>query len=438
MKHVKLFEDFLNEKGLWDNVWAKRKRGEKPAKPGQKGYPDEKSWDAAKKSDESVNEGRIVTKRKYTENYPAKHVYSKAHVRNKVLELLKAGKVTEEDFFSAISGAGAPRKWIQRNSQYFKVEEEGGKRLYSLSGKGHVVANSLQEIKESVEVDDDSLDTDDIYDEHGIEENLIIDPLDITKDVFYVSINGKTYGYGPKNGGNTEDLARSFKGMLKYSAGRALAWLKKNSDLVSGSTKVLAESLAPGQETLQMTIVAAISDALESLGDHIKSIGIIRPEYNSFDVAVHYKDGNYDEFSFHVEGGNVILSDFTFSKMIAKKGDSESVIAKNFKSHFQQPINKLHESKEEVLTAKDKEWVKSLGNNKVEYNDQHGSGDHTLSAILSLMAGGTLKWGGAADFGFDHVDMYDEESGRTVLPGATAGKYTFSQLLNKAKTLVKK
>ena len=350
MKHVKLLEDYLDEKkGLWDNVWAKIKRGEKPAKPGDKGYPDEDAWKAAQKNDESVNEGKIVVKRKYTENYPAKHTYSKAHVRNKVLELLKAGKVTEEDFFSAISGAGAPRKWIQRNNQYFKVEEEDGQRFYSLSGKGSKIASSLQEIKESVEVNDDSLDTDDIYDEHGVEENLIVDPLDVTKDVFYVSINGKTYGYGPKGGSNTEDLAKSFKGMLKYSAGRALAWLKKNSDLVSGSTKAIAENLAPGQEAIQMTIIAAISDALESLGDHIKTIQIIRPDYNSFDVAVHYKNGQYDEFSFHMEGGNVILSDFTFSKMIAKKGDSESVIAKNFKSHFQQPVSKqLHEAMVQV------------------------------------------------------------------------------------------
>lgn len=32
------------KRGLWDNVHAKRKRGEKPAKPGDKDYPDEKSW----------------------------------------------------------------------------------------------------------------------------------------------------------------------------------------------------------------------------------------------------------------------------------------------------------------------------------------------------------------------------------------------------------
>ena len=51
MKYVRLFESFVEEKrGLWDNVWAKRKRGEKPAKPGDEDYPDEDDWEAAQES----------------------------------------------------------------------------------------------------------------------------------------------------------------------------------------------------------------------------------------------------------------------------------------------------------------------------------------------------------------------------------------------------
>tara|TARA_R100000808_G_C2114599_1_gene127650 strand:- start:47 stop:514 length:468 start_codon:yes stop_codon:yes gene_type:complete len=46
-------EVFLEEKkkGLWANIHAKRKRGEKPAKPGDEDYPDEKSWKAAQEDD---------------------------------------------------------------------------------------------------------------------------------------------------------------------------------------------------------------------------------------------------------------------------------------------------------------------------------------------------------------------------------------------------
>lgn len=57
MKRVKLFEEFLLEKkGLWDNVWAKRKRGEKPAKPGDEDYPDEDAWKSAQEALVNENE----------------------------------------------------------------------------------------------------------------------------------------------------------------------------------------------------------------------------------------------------------------------------------------------------------------------------------------------------------------------------------------------
>lgn len=32
------------KRGLWDNIHAKRERGESPAKPGEKDYPDSKQW----------------------------------------------------------------------------------------------------------------------------------------------------------------------------------------------------------------------------------------------------------------------------------------------------------------------------------------------------------------------------------------------------------
>lgn len=38
------------ERGLWANIHAKRKRGEKPAKPGDEDYPDQKSWNKTVKS----------------------------------------------------------------------------------------------------------------------------------------------------------------------------------------------------------------------------------------------------------------------------------------------------------------------------------------------------------------------------------------------------
>ncbi len=38
MKHLLEFEDWLNERGLWDNIRAKRARGAKPARKGSAAY----------------------------------------------------------------------------------------------------------------------------------------------------------------------------------------------------------------------------------------------------------------------------------------------------------------------------------------------------------------------------------------------------------------
>ena len=46
-------EMMMTEKGLWDNIHAKRERGESPAKPGDKDYPEKKAWKAAQAEGET-------------------------------------------------------------------------------------------------------------------------------------------------------------------------------------------------------------------------------------------------------------------------------------------------------------------------------------------------------------------------------------------------
>jgi len=83
------------------------------------------------------------------------------------------------------------------------------------------------------------------YDIHALEESLIyklaeagltIKNLGVVNNELRIVINGHEYGYMPISG-SVDDLNRTFSGMLKYSAGRALAWLKKHSKLSSGSKK---------------------------------------------------------------------------------------------------------------------------------------------------------------------------------------------------------
>lgn len=45
INYIELLQKFAKEKpGLWANIRAKRARGEKPAKPGDEGYPDKDQW----------------------------------------------------------------------------------------------------------------------------------------------------------------------------------------------------------------------------------------------------------------------------------------------------------------------------------------------------------------------------------------------------------
>jgi hypothetical protein len=68
MKHLESFNNFIEEgkkKGLWANIEAKRKRGEKPAKPGDKDYPDEEALKSAQESitneSDEVSVDKIMT-----------------------------------------------------------------------------------------------------------------------------------------------------------------------------------------------------------------------------------------------------------------------------------------------------------------------------------------------------------------------------------------
>ena len=49
-------EKQAGKRGLWDNIHAKRKRGDKPAKPGEKDYPDSKSWTKTVKSSSEIQQ----------------------------------------------------------------------------------------------------------------------------------------------------------------------------------------------------------------------------------------------------------------------------------------------------------------------------------------------------------------------------------------------
>jgi hypothetical protein len=46
-KMIKRADGSKSQRGLWDNIAAKRKRGEPKAKPGSEDYPDKKAFEKA-------------------------------------------------------------------------------------------------------------------------------------------------------------------------------------------------------------------------------------------------------------------------------------------------------------------------------------------------------------------------------------------------------
>ena len=90
--------------------------------------------------EEFLNERNITLKRRYTEAHPAQTVGNSARVRNAIIEALKDGKITVEEFNNIVSQhSSAPSKWTRGNKRFFKIEEDG----VSLSKYGTKILTSL-------------------------------------------------------------------------------------------------------------------------------------------------------------------------------------------------------------------------------------------------------------------------------------------------------
>ena len=96
------------------------------------------------KSFNQLFEKKITVKRKYTESYPAKIISSNAKVRNEILNVLSTNKLTEEEFLSVLSNLKAHNKWLTKNRKLFKIEEDMGTKIYTLSEYGKKVMSAMQ------------------------------------------------------------------------------------------------------------------------------------------------------------------------------------------------------------------------------------------------------------------------------------------------------
>ena len=88
-----------------------------------------------------VSEARTIqTKRRYTESHPASSVGKTAKIRNKILEAIKDGRMTQSEFDRVVKEMSSDHKrWMKRNSNLFNVSEDG----ISLSGFGQKILKGI-------------------------------------------------------------------------------------------------------------------------------------------------------------------------------------------------------------------------------------------------------------------------------------------------------
>lgn len=146
-------------------------------------------------ADEStLHERHITVKRQYTENYPAVKVGKAAKIRNKILEAIKDGRVSQDEFNNIVREMTVDStRWLRRNATYFNISEDGirlsktGKRVLSQLSKAEAVNEKVTAFKQA------NVMAEEIFGEFGIA-TLDYDQISRIIDVNRADKLAKKYG----------------------------------------------------------------------------------------------------------------------------------------------------------------------------------------------------------------------------------------------------
>jgi len=120
-----------------------------------------------------LNEKKVTIKRKYTEKYPAKNIYTLTPVRRKILEFVDSkGKVSYEDIKNFIfqlkesDGKKPTMDWFYKNQHLFKKIKENDNYYFVLSKMGARILEKtrLSESYEDIDITNEELDDTNIDD----------------------------------------------------------------------------------------------------------------------------------------------------------------------------------------------------------------------------------------------------------------------------------
>lgn len=126
-------------------------------------------------------------------------------------------------------------------------------------------------------------------DEDSLLREFSVRSLGVSDGRLSVNIDGRIYGYEPLSGEEIEKVRKSFEGLLKHSQGRALAWLKKNSTLVSGGKKT-NESVEGEEDVEDVEDVEECSDEVEEFFKKPMSEGPVDDKKTAKELVKKAKD----------------------------------------------------------------------------------------------------------------------------------------------------
>lgn len=196
------------------------------------------------KESEEVSESKITLKRQYTENYPAKTAGKHAAIRNKIIEALKDGELTKEEFDTLVSGLTEDSKrWLRRNSTFFNIQED----KVGLTKTGQRIAATLYQSDYKLKTNENNnMENKFIYESFSEFVDSINESFELVAESFKSSMLS---GLFTRQGKFDANLAKAFYGATKLKLDQI-----EDEDLISTSPALAYKN------KLESSIVFYISD----------------------------------------------------------------------------------------------------------------------------------------------------------------------------------
>lgn len=127
--------------------------------------------------------------------------------------------------------------FLNEKENNFEIVQKDGEWALSDTTKGGVTLygpkEELEKVLSSIK-------------EGVLNEEFNVVPVGLKGSEYHIKINGHDYGYKAKADSELtiQEIGEKFVKIMKYSAGKAFTWLKKNTELASGSKKNESEDIA--------------------------------------------------------------------------------------------------------------------------------------------------------------------------------------------------